>query len=180
MYLPRSIASLSKNLFGPFVKLFLRLGFTPNRISFLSLILSLLSAYFLYDMNIVFALLLLALSLFFDGLDGAMARYLNSASRTGYLIDTFIDRISELALLMSVFLNGSVSLKMVLLAYSAILLVTSLRTKARFDPGFKRWTFFLAPFIGFTAVVALIFFANLFGFVLQLIIIDLREEKKAI
>ncbi len=181
MYLPDFLTRPADRAFSRAARFMHKyLGLGPDTVSAMHFISCAVSAFFFYAKNFSFAYLFLALSLLFDGIDGVIARMFGLASLRGELTDTFFDRSGELLIFVALVISGYASLKAAALAYFAILLVTSLRKRARFDPGFKRWTLFLAPFLGFGFVFSLIFFINLLGFMAQLLIIDFREGKKSL
>ncbi|MFQ5999095.1 MAG: CDP-alcohol phosphatidyltransferase family protein [Candidatus Bathyarchaeia archaeon] len=79
---------------------FLRAGFTPNSVTVLSVILSLIAAV-LYAISPQFAFLLwfaggvLFASGFLDAVDGALARMSSRASNLGSYLDSLLDRYSD-------------------------------------------------------------------------------------
>jgi phosphatidylglycerophosphate synthase len=72
---------------------FVRMGFTPNGVSIICLVLGLLAVYFLFKSPFLFFIFMF-LHLSFDRLDGVIARVTNKVTKVGewldYLIDTFI------------------------------------------------------------------------------------------
>lgn len=79
-------------------KLLVKTSITPNQITFFSLVLSLIAAYFFIFGNYYYALigvLFLHLSFLFDHVDGEIARYKNLKSLFGAWFDQVTDRIME-------------------------------------------------------------------------------------
>lgn len=85
--------------FLPIVKLLDNINIHPNLLTGLSLITGLLSAHFLFYSNKLF-ILFICLSLFFDILDGHLARYSNKTTKFGALFDISSDRFVQIALLL--------------------------------------------------------------------------------
>jgi len=73
--------------------------------------------------------LLLAVSGFFDVLDGAVARATGRTSQRGAFLDSTLDRVSEVAVFLGILLGGYTSPFLVLLALSLSLLVSYARAK---------------------------------------------------
>ena len=97
-------------------KLFIKLGLTPNKVSFINLILSFLIFYGvimageghtldsftqqpLYGAWFFVLALLVLFTGIIDGIDGAIARLLNIKSKTGAWLDNVIDRVSDVLML---------------------------------------------------------------------------------
>jgi len=79
---------------------------------------------------------------------------------------------------------GEVSVKMAALAFVAILLVTVLEPKSKFDPGFKRFMLYfgwlagvLFPVRGFELAMHVIFLANLTVFAVGTVMVEYRLQK---
>jgi CDP-diacylglycerol--glycerol-3-phosphate 3-phosphatidyltransferase len=70
---------------------FYKLGFSPNMITFIGLIIGLISAYFIYKNNILLALTFLWISYFLDALDGTVARKYNMQTELGGYFDHIRD-----------------------------------------------------------------------------------------
>ncbi|MEM4903469.1 MAG: CDP-alcohol phosphatidyltransferase family protein [Desulfurococcaceae archaeon] len=73
-----------------------KLGFSPDELTVISLIVALLGFFtvLVYGSGLALSLVVL-LSGFIDSLDGALARLKGTASRRGAFLDSFIDRICE-------------------------------------------------------------------------------------
>ena len=88
-----------------------KIGLTPNRVSFIGLILALLSA-FTYAASqgqplwIFVATLLLLASGFCDALDGIIARIYQQASVFGGFLDSLLDRYADAAVYAGVIIGG--------------------------------------------------------------------------
>ena len=73
--------------------------------------------------------LMLALSGFFDVLDGAVARTTGRTSQRGAFLDSTLDRVSEVLVFLGILVGGYTSPSLVLLALSFSLLVSYARAK---------------------------------------------------
>ncbi len=158
--------------------LHLRLKLTPNQISVIGFLFGLIATGLILFNRIGFALLFLAISQVFDGLDGGVARRFNLESKTGERLDVYLDRSNEFVLFLALAYVGQVSYSMALLAFLAILLMTSLAEKSKFDPGFKRISLYIGYFVGFEFVLKAVFWVNLIGFVVSMIIIDYKDQQE--
>ena len=65
------------------VPIFYKMKISPNQITLLSFIISILSIYYLCNHQLKLSALLWIISYFFDGLDGHMARKYNLVSKLG-------------------------------------------------------------------------------------------------
>ncbi len=81
-------------------KILLRLGLTPNQVTWLGLLLLLLAcmAFLWHKSDLLFAITL-AITFAFDALDGAVARLSNQQSLYGGYLDAVVDRYQEVMVL---------------------------------------------------------------------------------
>ncbi|MFV0440760.1 MAG: CDP-alcohol phosphatidyltransferase family protein [Lachnospirales bacterium] len=85
---------------------FIKKKITATQVTFLALILGLISAFFLL-LNLKFiALALLWLSGYFDALDGTIARKTNTKSALGGFLDIIFDRIVEISIIFVLCINN--------------------------------------------------------------------------
>ena len=149
-----------------------KLGFTPNTITTLSLLVSFLAAwaYFL-RMPILGALGLIAAG-FIDMLDGAVARATKSATRFGAVYDHVLDRYAEFAVLLGIGLGGLVEWPWVVFCLFGMVMASFTRAKAESVGGLASCTVgvaerqekilllllgsFLQPFLTIALTVAVI------------------------
>jgi len=75
--------------------IFSKLGLTPNQWTFLSVIVVLIAGWFLINHNFFLGAVFVAISVFLDVVDGAVARHTKTASSRGAYIDTIVDRYVE-------------------------------------------------------------------------------------
>jgi len=181
MYKSNSFINKKVNkLLSPLLKLLCSVGITPNQVSATGFIIGTISVIFVLLQKIEIALILLFISLIFDSIDGALARYTKSESRLGEKLELIFDRTNETMWFLALAMIDLVSLKIAILAIIAILLMSTLRNKSNFDPGFKRTILFIGYFINnFQLAIEVIFLVNLIGFVISMLILDYKYQKQA-
>ena len=81
----------------PVVRVLARTGITPNALTWLGLLLSIISAVLIAGNNLIPAALLLMVAGFLDMLDGALARHTGRVTESGGVLDSALDRLSESA-----------------------------------------------------------------------------------
>lgn len=158
---------------GKFFHTYLRLS--PNQVSFIGFLIGLGSVILVLQNNWQLGLVIMAVSLFLDGIDGNIARKYNLTSQTGEKLELIFDRTLEAFLFLSFALIMDISIVLLGLLIYSILIMTSLRDKTKFDPGMKRIALFLGFFINFEYIFHLIFLVHLCSFILQLVILDYQE-----
>lgn len=82
----------------PVVRFLAALQMNPNLLTFISLLLCLIAAFFFAQGELRFAAVAMLLGGLFDVLDGDVARAANRTTRFGALFDSVLDRYAELAL----------------------------------------------------------------------------------
>ncbi|MDZ7370154.1 MAG: CDP-alcohol phosphatidyltransferase family protein [candidate division KSB1 bacterium] len=82
----------------PVVRFLAALQMNPNLLTFFSLLLCLIAAFFFAQGELRFAAVAMLLGGLFDVLDGDVARAANRTTRFGALFDSVLDRYAELAL----------------------------------------------------------------------------------
>lgn len=92
LYARRKRWEKENNKIGEF---FSRASLSPNYWTFASVILSLVTAYFVVNGSFVLAALFFALTALMDIVDGSVARYLGLATKKGAYLDTMVDRYAE-------------------------------------------------------------------------------------
>ncbi len=91
--------------------LFHRLGFTPNHVTVLGLVLSFLSAvaywqWTWHPLLLILAPVLMLVSGLFDALDGVIARIYGEATKFGGFFDSLLDRYADSVILYGIILGG--------------------------------------------------------------------------
>ncbi|HEV2449578.1 MAG TPA: CDP-alcohol phosphatidyltransferase family protein [Thermoplasmata archaeon] len=125
------VAPYLARLSGPF------LGWSPNRLSWLSLVLSALAAGLAALVRWEGPLLFLPVALLvflggvFDVLDGEVARRTGRSSPRGDLLDHVLDRYADLFLLLGIAVSGYANPLLALLALVSLLLVSYMGTQAQ-------------------------------------------------
>ncbi|MEO0239024.1 MAG: CDP-alcohol phosphatidyltransferase family protein [candidate division WOR-3 bacterium] len=84
-----------RNLLSPVVKMALKLNLSPNAITLIGLIITLLASYFYAKGSFRIAGLILLLAGLCDAIDGEVARKANKVSKFGAFFDSTIDRFEE-------------------------------------------------------------------------------------
>ena len=101
-----------RRIFKPIVvwiaKLFQKISFLPNHITVLMLLTSVAACISIVfsDLFWVFGILTFLTGIF-DGVDGALARLSGKSTKFGAFFDSTLDRISEIALYLGLFLNSN-------------------------------------------------------------------------
>jgi len=116
-------------------KLAHKIGLTPNVISFIGIILAILSAiaYAKWQTDkiyLFYATLLLLFSGFCDALDGVLARLYQNATLFGGFLDSLLDRYADAIIYASIIISGLCDAPWGLTALTGSLLVSYTRAKA--------------------------------------------------
>ncbi|TRO51951.1 CDP-alcohol phosphatidyltransferase family protein [Candidatus Bathyarchaeota archaeon] len=120
---------------GSNAAIFHKLGLSPNHVSILGLVLTLISALVYWKWNLylpflIVAPLLLLVSGLFDALDGVIARIYGETTIFGGFFDSILDRYSDAIILSGIILGGLTELHWGLLALMGSLLVSYSRARA--------------------------------------------------
>ena len=122
---------IAEKIFSPFVRVFVFLKISPNILSTVGVLFSILA--FLFSSPTIngcfIAVLFIALSSFMDLLDGMVARALGKVSKFGSFLDSVFDRISDTFYILSLIrvdINQYLALIVLLLSY----LISYSRAKA--------------------------------------------------
>ena len=116
------------------------IGLSPNQLSILGFISS-ITAGIMYSLSsrtastnpyefVQLAGVILLIAGFFDVLDGAVARLTNKASRRGAYLDSVLDKVAEIFVLISIYMGGLSSAIWCLVALGLALLVSYTRARA--------------------------------------------------
>jgi archaetidylinositol phosphate synthase len=86
--------------------LFSKFSLSPNQWTMLSLLLVLITLYFLIKEEFLVASILFAFTAFIDMIDGAVARETKKVTKIGGYLDSIIDRVIEFIIILGLFLNN--------------------------------------------------------------------------
>jgi archaetidylinositol phosphate synthase len=113
---------------------FNKAGFTPNSVTVVGFLLTILASLF-YSTGLGMTWLLwgavlgLLVGAYFDAVDGAMARRFHQISKMGGILDSVLDRVGEIALYGALYVGGLVPGWLSLWALSASLMVSYVRAR---------------------------------------------------
>lgn len=174
-----SINKKANKVLSPLLRQLNSVGITPNQISIIGFIIGTISVVFVLLEKIEIALILLLITLIFDAIDGALARYAKLESKLGEKLELIFDRTNEAMWFLALAVINLVSFKIAILAIVAILLMSALRGQSNFDPGFKRTILFIGYFLNdLSLALKVIFLVNLFGFVISMLVLDYKYQKQ--
>ncbi len=168
---------LADRVIRPLIRFFhLRLGLSPSAVTWLAFGASVLAALAIGFRQVGLGLGLMAVGQVLDGLDGGIAREFGLGSPEGHRLDTRLDRASETIIFVAFAVAGLAPFTLVVLALVAIYLLTTVCDRSGLDPGFKRFVLYFGRWIGYPAVFAVIFGANLAAYAIGLLIIDCQFQ----
>jgi len=98
--------------------------FSPNTLTFFSVLLGFVSGYFILEGMLVYSALFFLTAVLLDALDGQVARAKRISSKFGSFFDKVADRIVDMTLLSSILLSGLVPLPAGLFTLCVIVLAS--------------------------------------------------------
>lgn len=119
---------------------FSRTGLSPNILTVVATIISLLSGTAFYMRSLWGGVLLILLSAFFDMLDGAVARASGRVTRFGAVLDHVLDRYAEYFILIGIALGGYLDWFLTAFALFGMIMASFTRAKAESVGGLKSCT----------------------------------------
>ena len=119
----------------PLVPFLDKIGLTPNALTSIGFVITIIAAVFIAIGNFLIGALLILFAGLFDILDGALARYAKKSTRFGALFDSTLDRLSEGILFVGLvvfYSNGVHMLEIILLFVVMIFsfLISYIRARA--------------------------------------------------
>ncbi len=109
---------------------FAKTGLGPNAVTIMGLLTSALTAGAFAYGNLFYALILLALTSFFDVLDGAVAKATGKVTRFGGFLDSVADRYSDMLILIGVALYLKEHYILIMVVMAGSILVSYSRARA--------------------------------------------------
>jgi CDP-diacylglycerol--glycerol-3-phosphate 3-phosphatidyltransferase len=126
-----------ETFFAPFGIILAKTGITPNMISIMSVIMSILSCitfalgpFIGESLGLLFGTLFLGLSSLLDMLDGSLARARGLAGYFGALLDRTLDRVSEFFFLLGIMAGGYVYPEWIFFCFEGMMLASYVRSTA--------------------------------------------------
>jgi CDP-diacylglycerol--glycerol-3-phosphate 3-phosphatidyltransferase len=101
----KEIEGRVRSFLDPLTALILRLGFSPDALTFIGLVFSILAGYHLARGRYAISATFLLVGGLCDVLDGSMARRSGRSSRRGAFLDSTLDRLAEIAVFLGLFLH---------------------------------------------------------------------------
>jgi len=122
----------NKLLYASLIPLLAKRKISPNTLTIIGFVFSLITMILISQGYLMISGILIIFSSFFDLLDGALARYTHNTTNFGKFIDAVIDRLSEIAIYIGLFIyfiNDSNSLLIIFLSAISNQLVSYIKTK---------------------------------------------------
>ncbi len=134
-----------------------KLHLTPNQISVIGFLFTLVGLGYFYFQYPFIGILLTLVGMLLDGLDGTMARLYNMKTPLGHIFETVFDGTHEILLYPVLAAAGYVHWWLAILASSVFLVIRIWKHYKEniFDAGFKRVSVLFGYFMGFEFVLAI-------------------------
>jgi len=119
-------------LYSSIIPLLAKSKISPNTLTIIGFIFSLITMVLISQGYLLISGILIIFSSIFDLLDGALARYSNNTTNFGKFFDAVIDRLSEIAIYVGLFIyfnNDSSSLLIIFLSAISNQMVSYIKTK---------------------------------------------------
>jgi phosphatidylglycerophosphate synthase len=126
----------ARDLIDPMVAAVEQTGLSPNQISLISLLFSVMAfvAYYLSpgrEEMLYLAALMISLNALFDAIDGALARRIGRAGPRGDFLDHVVDRYADMMILLGIIFAGYAPWQIGLLAVVGVMLTSYIGTEAQ-------------------------------------------------
>ena len=123
---------INKVLYSSLIPLLSKMKISPNTLTIFGFIFSLITMILISQGYLLISGILIIFSSMFDLLDGALARYTGNTTNFGKFFDAVIDRLSEIAIYVGLFIyfmNDSNSLLIIFISTISNQLVSYIKTK---------------------------------------------------
>ena len=123
---------INKVLYSSLIPLLSKMKISPNTLTIIGFIFSLITMILISQGYLLISGILIIFSSIFDLLDGALARYTRNTTNFGKFFDAVIDRLSEIAIYVGLFIyfmNDSNSLLIIFISTISNQLVSYIKTK---------------------------------------------------
>ena len=123
---------INKVLYSSLIPLLSKMKISPNTLTIFGFIFSLITMILITQGYLLISGILIIFSSIFDLLDGALARYTRNTTNFGKFFDAVIDRLSEIAIYVGLFIyfmNDSNSLLIIFISTISNQLVSYIKTK---------------------------------------------------
>ncbi len=123
---------INKVLYSSLIPLLSKMKISPNTLTIFGFIFSLITMILISQGYLLISGILIIFSSIFDLLDGALARYTRNTTNFGKFFDAVIDRLSEIAIYVGLFIyfmNDSNSLLIIFISTISNQLVSYIKTK---------------------------------------------------
>ncbi len=121
---------ITEKVFKPFARIVAELGLTPNYLTIIAFILSVLTAYLILVHDFAWAAVTLLIAGGCDLLDGLVARITNTVTVRGGFLDSVFDRYSDAVIIGAITFSGNCEPIWGVLAIFGSLLVSYVRARA--------------------------------------------------
>lgn len=119
--------------FKPLFSALASAGITPNSITIVGFLVTMLSAYFFYITQPVYGGIILLLSGFFDILDGGVAKISGKVTKFGGVLDSTLDRYSDLIIIGAIVIAGLCNLIWGIIAIIGSVMVSYVRARGELE-----------------------------------------------
>ncbi|MGA2573959.1 MAG: archaetidylinositol phosphate synthase [Candidatus Methanomethylicaceae archaeon] len=128
-----SLRSKVSAVFNPLFSALASAGISPNAITTAGFLVSILSAYFFYVSQPVYGGIILLLSGFFDILDGGVAKVSGKVTKFGGVLDSTLDRYSDLIIIGAIVIAGLCNPIWGIIAIIGSVMVSYIRAKGELE-----------------------------------------------
>jgi archaetidylinositol phosphate synthase len=122
-----------RTIFDLITKNLIWIGLSPNHLTILGLLFSLLAAFSYSSRNNISASIFLILGAASDAFDGSIARVTGKITKAGGILDSTLDRIGETMILTGIMIGGYCSYHIGLLAIISAYMVSYIRGRAEVE-----------------------------------------------